>query len=88
MVKLREMKGDVKKSIKRFKQEHKIVFWVLFGLSLLIGAFSGLFGFILMLCVFVLTPYVYYKLLKWGVPPIFKGIEKFLENLFKVNKNG
>lgn len=86
MPKLREMKSSVSGAFKRFKKEHKIVFWVLLGITILVGVFSGLFGAILVILIFIVSPYIYYKLLKWGVPPIFKTIDNGLQKFFRVKK--
>jgi len=86
MTKLREMKGNISGSLKRFRKEHKIVFWLLLGITILVGVFSGLFGAILVILVFIVSPYIYYKLLKWGVPPIFKKIDNGLQKFFRVKQ--
>ena len=87
MVKLREQAGKIKSSFFKFKKEHKIVFWILLVLFILTAIGTGALGFALLIILFIITPWIYYKILKCGVPPVFKGIENWLQKLFKVNKN-
>jgi hypothetical protein len=86
MTKLREMKTSVSGSLKRFKKEHKIVFWIILAIAILASVFSGLLGGALIILIFIVSPYIYYRLIKWGIPPIFKKIDNGLQRLFKVNK--